>query len=92
MAADPRLVGSVPVFVSMDADERQALAAVMDEASFADGEVVYRMGDPGGTCHVITSGQVEVSLRADDGEKVVLELLGRAASPAAGGMPVGGPG
>jgi CRP/FNR family transcriptional regulator, cyclic AMP receptor protein len=76
MAADPRFLSGIPLFHPMDDDERAALVAVMDEETYAGGQVVYEVDDPGGTLHVITDGQVEISLRDDDGEKVVLEVLG----------------
>jgi CRP/FNR family transcriptional regulator, cyclic AMP receptor protein len=76
MVADPRFLADVHLFASMDDDERAALAAIMEGELFSQGRVIYEEGEPGGTMHVITEGVVEVSLRQEEGEKLVLERLG----------------
>ena len=75
MAPSRELLREIPLFASMDDEERGALAAVMEESAFAEGQNICRAGEPGGTMHVILEGEVEVSLEDSEGEKVVLDLL-----------------
>ena len=76
MAASPEFLKEIVLFASMDDDERSALAAIMGEESFREGQVVYQAGDQGGTMHIILEGEVEISLTDPDGEKIVLDELG----------------
>ena len=75
MAADPEFLSGIPLFGSMDGEERAALAAIMEEAKFRPGEVICRENEPGGSCHVVVSGGVEVSVQDDEGERVAIDLL-----------------
>jgi CRP/FNR family transcriptional regulator, cyclic AMP receptor protein len=75
MPADPRLLKTIPLFMSMDDEERAALAAIMDEVTFKSGQVVFNADETGGTFYIVQAGQVELSITDDDGEKLVLEML-----------------
>jgi len=76
MRADPQFLGTIPLFTSMDDEERVALAAIMKSSDFRPGEVILEMDQPGGAFHVILDGETEVSLKSDDGETMVLDHLG----------------
>ncbi len=75
MPADPRMLKKIPLFMSMDDEERAALAAIMDEAPFKAGQVIFSAEETGGTFFIVQAGQVELSIIDDDGEKLVLEIL-----------------
>jgi len=75
MAADPEFLKTIPLFISMDDEERAALAAIMAEAGFDRGQVILEVDRPGGTFHVILDGEVEITLVSQDGEKLVLDVL-----------------
>jgi CRP/FNR family transcriptional regulator, cyclic AMP receptor protein len=75
MPPDPRLLKTIPLFMSMDDEERDAIAAIMDEARFKAGQVIYTAEETGGTFYIVQAGQVELAITDDDGEKLVLELL-----------------
>ena len=75
MPADPRMLKKIPLFMSMDDEERAALAAIMDEAPFKAGQVIFSAEETGGTFFIVQAGQVELSITDDDGEKLVLEIL-----------------
>jgi CRP/FNR family transcriptional regulator, cyclic AMP receptor protein len=75
MPADPHLLTSIPLFMSMDDDERAAIAAIMDEERFKAGQVIFKAEETGGTFYIIQAGQVELSIVDDDDEKLVLEVL-----------------
>lgn len=75
MPADAEILSGVPLFQALDDDERRAVAALMQECRFAEGAVVFREGDPGGILYVITEGRVELSVRDQDRNKLVIDLL-----------------
>ncbi|MFL5804003.1 MAG: DUF1003 domain-containing protein [Roseiflexaceae bacterium] len=75
MPADPRMLKTIPLFMSMDDEERSALAAIMDEVTFRANHVIFTAEDTGGTFYIIQAGQVEIAITDDDGEKLVLEML-----------------
>jgi uncharacterized membrane protein len=75
MPADPRMLKKIPLFMSMDDDERAALAAIMDEVPFKAGQVIFSAEETGGTFYIVQAGQVELSITDDDSEKLVLEVL-----------------
>lgn len=76
MAASPEFLKEIALFASMDDEERTALAAIMGEESLLEGQVAYEAGGPGGTMHIVLKGEVEISLKGDDGGKIVLDVLG----------------
>jgi uncharacterized membrane protein len=75
MRPDPSLLKAIPLFLSMDDEERAAIAEIMDEVNFRAGQAIYRADEAGGTFYIIQAGQVELAITDDDGEKLVLELL-----------------
>src|SRR6266508_4157752 len=75
MPADPRMLKKIPLFMSMDDEEREAIAAIMDEMPFKAGQVIFSAEETGGTFFIVQAGQVELSIIDDDGEKLVLEIL-----------------
>jgi uncharacterized membrane protein len=75
VSPQPHLLDAIPLFASMDDDERTALAAIMDEVSFKAGQTIYRETELGGTLYILLSGEVEMSIKDDDGKKVVIDVL-----------------
>jgi CRP/FNR family cyclic AMP-dependent transcriptional regulator len=76
MPADAALLAGVPFFQYLDADEREVLARQLDVLRLPKGEAVFHVDDPGGILYVIREGSVEVFLRDDTGERIVLETPG----------------
>lgn len=76
MPADEALLEEVPFFQLLDKDERTALAAVLDEASFKKGEELFRHGDPGDSLYLVRRGAIELYVRDHTGEKIVLTVSG----------------
>jgi len=70
------LLAEVPFFQLMDEQERDSLAAVLEEVKIPAGKIVWEYGEPGDSLYVIRSGQVEVFLKDDTGNRVVLETAG----------------
>jgi CRP-like cAMP-binding protein len=71
----PRVLDTIPLFASMDDDERTALATIMDEVAFPAGHTIYRAEEVGGTLYILLSGEVEMSIEDDQGKKVVIDTL-----------------
>src|SRR5215470_8396531 len=74
MTPDPRLLKTIPLFMSMDDEERAALAAIMDDVTFRAGQLIFSAEETGGTFYIVQAGQIELSITDDDGEKLVLEM------------------
>ncbi|HEY0510466.1 MAG TPA: DUF1003 domain-containing protein [Thermoanaerobaculia bacterium] len=73
MATDVALLAGVPFFQYLDADEREVLARQLDVVRIPAGEIIFQVNDPGGTLFVIRQGSVEVFVKDDTGERIVLE-------------------
>lgn len=73
MPAHSDLLAPVPLFALLDANERQVLAERLDEVHFAQGQTLFSYGDPGDSLYVIISGEVELFVKNDTGERIVLE-------------------
>ena len=68
------MLAGVPLFVTLDQATRAALAARVDVEKHPAGKVVFTRGDPGESMYVVISGEVEISVKNDTGEMMVLEL------------------
>jgi CRP/FNR family transcriptional regulator, cyclic AMP receptor protein len=77
MRPEAELLKEVPLFQFLDDNERSELAAQLDIVSFKEGQVVFNYGDPGDAIYIISSGQVEIFIKNDTGERIVLEVATR---------------
>lgn len=73
MATNADILGEVPFFAMLDASERAALAERVDERKAKSGEALFHIGDPGGELYIVRSGAVEMWIKRQTGERVVLE-------------------
>ena len=71
-----RLLAEIPLFSTMDEEERGELRSLMTERLFQPGQVVMRAGEPEESFHIIEQGEVELWLIDSEGKKVVLDVLG----------------
>ena len=71
-----QLLAEIPLFSTMDEEERRQLRAIMRERSFQPGQVVMAASNPEASFLIIEQGEMEVWLTDTDGKKVVLEVLG----------------
>ena len=53
--------------------EKAALAEKIDLLRYSAGQNVFSYGDPGHALYIVRSGEVEIFLKNDQGEKIVLE-------------------
>jgi uncharacterized membrane protein len=74
MACDPELLRDVKLFSFLDADDRLALAQLVDHVSVEAGQLMFSAGDPGESLFVVASGEVELSVLDYAGQKIVLTV------------------
>jgi CRP-like cAMP-binding protein len=55
-----QLLAEIPLFSTMDDEERRQLRAIMKERSFQPGQAVIAASDPAATFHIIQQGEMEV--------------------------------
>jgi uncharacterized membrane protein len=67
------MLADVHLFALLDEVERALLAERLDLVSAKAGEVLFNRGDPGDSLYVLRSGSVELSIKNDTGDKIVLE-------------------
>ena len=72
MPADASLLIDLPLFESLDPEERAMLAEVVDLRALKAGEVLFKAGEPGQALFVVASGQMEISVTDHAGQKIVL--------------------
>src|SRR4051794_19088119 len=77
MSADPEALDEVPLFQSLSATERAALAARADTVRLPAGRLLFAYGDPGDSLYVLRAGEVQIFCTNDTGERLVLETARR---------------
>ena len=75
MPTSSEILRDIPLFQTMDDEERAAVAALTDEAHFDAGSRIFHERDHGGICYVLRSGRVELSVVDEMGEKLVVDVL-----------------
>jgi CRP/FNR family cyclic AMP-dependent transcriptional regulator len=75
MPANPEFLKDIALFQWMDEAERAQVASLMDEVTFTEGQQIYHEHDQGGTCYILRSGRVELSVVDERKEKLVVDLL-----------------
>ncbi len=72
---NPNLLRKIPLFELLDDDEARVLSEQLDQKQVYAGQVIFNQGDEGGTMYVVQSGKVEIFLKDDSGEKVILSAI-----------------
>jgi uncharacterized membrane protein len=70
------MLADVPLFSLLDEHERTVLAERVETVTFDAGAVVFHVGDPGSSMYVVTSGEIELSVKTKTGEQMFLESPG----------------
>ncbi len=77
MALDPLdVLRTVPLFKQVPEADLVAFARLVRERRRPRGGMILSQGDPGDALFLIRSGQVKVSVVAEDGREVILSVLG----------------
>ena len=69
------LFARLELFSDLSEGELEQLAAVAVPRSYEGGEVVFREGDPGDTCHIVRSGTLKATKTHGDGRTIALTEL-----------------
>jgi len=72
MPVDATLLAEIPLFGTLDDDEKKLLAEVVDTRTLKSGETLFRHGDPGHAMYVVSKGQIEIFIKDHAGQKIVL--------------------
>src|ERR1700704_1996802 len=70
------LLGSVPVFSTLEHDDLERIAQVAVPRGFEPGEIVFREGDASDTCYVVRSGHARAVRDHPDGRTITLATFG----------------
>lgn len=70
------LLRRVPMFSRLEPSRLKLLAFTSEYLTYDDGEIVFRVGDPGDCAYVIMEGEVEIVAETEAGE-VIAATLGR---------------
>ncbi|MGH2835107.1 MAG: Crp/Fnr family transcriptional regulator [Solirubrobacteraceae bacterium] len=70
------LLGRVPVFATLDAEDLERVAALAVPRAFAAGQVVFREGDASDTCYIVRSGRARAVREHPDGRTITLADFG----------------
>src|SRR5690242_1842754 len=74
MPIDPVILNEIDHLRDLQTREKAALAEKIELLSCPVGYVVFRFGDPGNALYIVRSGEFEIFVRNDEGEKIVLEV------------------
>lgn len=66
----------VPIFGSLNCDEREEIIEIASSKTFEKGEIIYSAGDSGGTLFVLYTGKVKLYRLTSSGKEQVLGLVG----------------
>ena len=73
------LIAGIPVLALLEPDELRALARAARPLTLAPTERLVVQGEEGGSLFVLAEGELEVLLRQDDGEDVLVDTMGKGA-------------
>lgn len=74
MPTDAAFLAQTRLFATLDDDERSVLAAVVARRTAKAGEVLFHANEPGDTMFIVTSGKVELFVKDNTGQKIVLNV------------------
>ncbi len=74
MGCDVSLLAGIDLFELLHADDKQALANVVDAIKLNATETLFHAGDPGDSLFIVRSGSVELFIKDTAGQKIVLTV------------------
>jgi CRP/FNR family transcriptional regulator, cyclic AMP receptor protein len=73
MPIDASILSEIEHLRELSAGDRVALAEKIELMRYAAGQTIFNLGDPGHALYIVRSGEVEIYVKNDQGEKIVLE-------------------
>jgi CRP/FNR family transcriptional regulator, cyclic AMP receptor protein len=74
MPVDPALLEDMEFFRLLDDADRRALAEVVDLVKLDDNQTLFRAGEPGESLFLVRSGEVELFIKDNTGQKIILDI------------------
>lgn len=74
MACDVALLANIKLFDLLNEEDKKTLAAAIEHTKLAEGEPLFQAGEPGESLYIVRSGQIELYVRDNVGEKIVLTI------------------
>ena len=74
MAVEPSALEDVDFFKILGDEDRRELAEVVDLIKLSDGETLFRAGDPGESLFLVRAGEIELYVRDNAGQKIILDI------------------
>jgi uncharacterized membrane protein len=73
MSVNDAALEGVEFFELLDAEDRRALAEVVDLVRLNEQETLFRAGEPGESLYLVRSGEVELYIQDNVGQKITLD-------------------
>ena len=70
-----RLRNRIPFFRCLEPSDFERLGECLVRRRYAGGQVLFHMGDEGGSFHIIERGRVKVTIPSSAGEELILSIL-----------------
>lgn len=77
MPSDAATLAEIELFHLLDADDREALAQVVDEETLPAGQTLFNAGEPGDSIYIVRSGEIELYIKDTAGQKIVLNVANK---------------
>ena len=71
----PNLRNKIPLFRCLEDSDFDRLGKCLVRRRYAAGQVLFHMGDVGGSFHVIERGRVKITIPSSSGEELILAIL-----------------
>ena len=74
MPSDHNVFHEIELFEHLTDEDRAVLAGLVDSRELAQGDLLFRAGDPGESLFIVRSGEIELSIKDTTGQKIVLHV------------------
>ena len=74
MPCDAAVLAQLELFEHLQEEDRDKLAAVIDDIELPAGTVLFHTGEPGDSLFVVRSGEIELYIKDTVGQKIVLTI------------------
>ena len=65
----------VPMLSSVPTAKLGELSQLLVARTYRRNEIIFHRGDPGGSLHIIESGQVKILIQSEEGEELLVDIL-----------------
>ncbi len=74
MPCDAAVLAQLELFEHLQEEDRERLAAVIEDVELSAGTVLFRAGEPGDSLFIVRSGEIELYIKDTAGQKIVLTV------------------